>query len=77
VPIAVLVTVTLAPAIMEPDGSVTTPDILPRSSCAKQNWLAQHSTVNVTLKLMNVSQVFLTEPNLPDVISCLTEMQNG
>jgi hypothetical protein len=63
--------------MVEPDESVTTPDMLPRSSCARHNWLPQHSTVNITLKLMNLSQAFLTEPDLPDVISCLTEMQNG
>ena len=77
VPIAVLVTVILAPAIAEPDGSVTIPDILPRSSCAKHNWLAQHSTMNIRLKLMNLSQLSLR--NLVFLMSFLAsnEMQNA
>src|SRR5580704_13868947 len=64
---AALVTVTLAPATTEPDESVTTPEIPPRSSCAKDNWLAQHSTMNVRLKLRNLSQLLSTEPNVLDV----------
>src|ERR1700686_1498937 len=56
VPIAAFVTVTLAPVIVAPDGSVTVPDTLPRSLCARHIRPVQHSTMNIRLKFKYLSQ---------------------
>ena len=51
--------VILAPGIPEPDGSLTTPDTLPRSLCAKHNTLAQHNVMSTKLKGKCLSEFLL------------------
>src|SRR5580700_4392516 len=57
VPIAALVTVILAPDTTAPVGSVTVPDTLPRSLCAKHNPLPHNSAMNSRLKFKYLSQL--------------------
>jgi hypothetical protein len=57
VPIAALVIVTLAPGMPAPDASMTVPETLPRSLCAKLNTLAQENIMNIRLKFKYVSQL--------------------